>query len=88
MPNCITSSAVRLDQVAANLDHFDPRNGQAQTHRHPGTKHFVGQNANVLWIILELDDVVAAVVAAHQVRLRATPHPANMLDREQHVNGH
>jgi len=39
----------------------------------------------MLGIILELHDIVVAVVAAHQVRLRATPHPAYVFQSPQHV---
>ena len=35
----------------------------------------------MLRIILEFDDVVVAVVAAHQVRLRASPHPTYLFQR-------
>ena len=38
----------------------------------------------MLGIVLEFDDVVSAVVAAHQVGLRAAPHPADMLDGKHH----
>jgi hypothetical protein len=42
-------------------------------------KQFIDQDAPVLRVILELDDVVVAVVAAHQVGLRAATHPAYLL---------
>ena len=50
-----------------------------------GSQQFIDQDAPVLRIILELDDVVVAVVAAHQVRLRAAPHAAYLLQSPQHA---
>ena len=38
----------------------------------------------MLRVILELDDVVSAVVAAHQVRLRSASHPAYVFDGKHH----
>ena len=38
----------------------------------------------MLRIILELYDILTAVIAAHQVRLRATSHAADLLEREHH----
>jgi hypothetical protein len=35
----------------------------------------------MLRIIAKLDHIKMAIVAAHQVTLCATPHPANVLDR-------
>jgi hypothetical protein len=35
----------------------------------------------VLGVVLKLDDVVKAVGAAHEMTLRAAPHPAHVLDR-------
>jgi hypothetical protein len=77
-----------MDQVGANLDDLHPRDGQAQAAGYPSTEHFIGQNADVLWVVLKLNDVILPIVAAHQVRLRATPHSADMLDRKQHVEAH
>jgi hypothetical protein len=57
----------KLDKLAANLDHLHLRNPQTQTTRYLRPEHFVGQNPNVLRIVLEFDDVIASVVAAHQV---------------------
>ena len=62
----------------------DSRHRQPHPRRQPSSKHFVRQNANVLRIILELDDVLAAVIAAHQVRLRAAAHATDVLYRQQH----
>lgn len=39
-------------------------------------KQFIDQHAFVPQVILELHYIVVAVVAAHQMRLRAAPHPA------------
>jgi hypothetical protein len=47
-------------------------------------QYFIRQNSHVLGIVLEFDDVVATVVAAHQVGLRSAAHATNMLDRQQH----
>jgi hypothetical protein len=38
----------------------------------------------MLGIILEFYNIVTAVIAAHQVRLCATSHAADLLDREHH----
>jgi hypothetical protein len=38
----------------------------------------------MLRIILEFDDVVPVVVAAHQLGLRTAPHPPYMLDGQLH----
>jgi len=38
---------------------------------------FINQNAPVLGVIAELYDVIEAVIALQQVRLRATPHLAH-----------
>jgi hypothetical protein len=38
----------------------------------------------MLRIILEFDDVVAIVITAHQMGLRAASHPPDMLDRQSH----
>ena len=58
-------------------------------HRHRQPDHLaqaraqpiVDQHACVLRIVLKLDHVVVAIGAAHQMTLRATAHPANVLDR-------
>jgi hypothetical protein len=50
----------------------------------PCSKQLIDQDSPVLRIILEFDDVVEAVVARHQVRLRAAPHAAYLLQRPQH----
>ena len=73
-----------LDQLARNFDHFGARYGQTHMRRQTCTQHFVRQDAKMLGIILELDDVIAAVIAAHQVRLCAASHPADLLEREDH----
>ncbi len=41
----------------------------------------VDQHSGVLRVVLELDDVVIAVGAAHEMALRAAAHPADMLNR-------
>ena len=38
----------------------------------------------MLWIILEFDDVITFVVAAHEVGLRTPAHSADMLYSEHH----
>jgi hypothetical protein len=38
----------------------------------------------MLRIILEFNDVIAIIVAAHQMGLCAAPHPPDMLDRQSH----
>jgi hypothetical protein len=72
------------NQVIADLDHFDARHRQPQSRRHPRSKHFVRQYPNMLRIILEFYDVTGAVIAAHQVRLRAAAHATDMLYRQRH----
>jgi hypothetical protein len=52
--------------------------------RQPCTQHFIRQDSQMLGVILELDDVIATIVAAHQVSLRAAAHPADLLNREDH----
>ena len=47
-------------------------------------EQFVGQDAGVLRVVLELYDVVVIVGTAHQMRLRSAPHAANVL----HSSGH
>src|SRR5207245_2954818 len=47
----------KLDEFAADLHHLHLRNPQTQTTRYLRAKHFVGQNPNVLRIVLEFDDV-------------------------------
>jgi len=43
------------------------------------------QYAAMLRVILELDDVVVTIGAAHQVRLRAPTHPSYLLQRPRHA---
>ena len=40
----------------------------------------VDQDPRVLWVVLELDDIVIAVGAAHEMTLRATAHATDMLN--------
>ena len=40
----------------------------------------VDQYSGVLRVVLKLDDVVIAVGAAHEMALRATAHPADVLN--------
>src|ERR1700733_6061902 len=73
------------DDFWAHLDHFDLRHAQSQPRRQTCCKHFVRQNPQMLWIVLEFDDVVRLIVAAHQLGLRAAPHPPHMLDGQLHA---
>jgi hypothetical protein len=36
--------------------------------------------SGVLWVVLEFHDVVMAVSAAHEMALRTTAHPADVLN--------
>src|ERR1700761_1487760 len=72
------------DQLVAHLHHFRLRRRQADAPRQPGSEQFVGQDAQALRIVLELDDVIATIRAAHQVRLRSTAHSLHLLDCEHH----
>jgi hypothetical protein len=38
----------------------------------------------MLRVVLKFDDVVSLIVAAHQLGLRASPHPPHMLDGHSH----
>jgi hypothetical protein len=38
----------------------------------------------MLWVILKLHNVIAAIVATHQVSLRTPTHPPDMLDGLNH----
>src|SRR5271167_4475301 len=40
----------------------------------------VDQYSRVLWVVPELNDIVIAVGAAHEMALRATAHPADVLN--------
>src|SRR5271157_1580863 len=40
----------------------------------------VDQDSSVLRVVLELDDIVMAVSAAHEMALRAAAHPADVLN--------
>jgi len=57
----------------------------AQSSCQPGSKQFVDQHARMLRIILELHHVVVAVVATHQMRLRAAPHSSYLFQSPQHA---
>ena len=72
------------DDFRAHLDHLDLRHAQSQPRRQPCCKHFVRQNPQMLRIVLKFDDVVRLIVAAHQLGLRAAPHPPHMLDGQLH----
>jgi hypothetical protein len=37
-----------------------------------------------LWVILKLDDVIPAIIASHQMALRAAAHAPDMLYGEHH----
>jgi len=73
------------DQLLGDGDNLHRDRGQPEARRQPGSKQFVDQDAAMLRIILEFHDVVVAVVAAHQMRLRATPHPAYLFQCRQHA---
>src|ERR1035441_7771148 len=51
-------------------DHFCEARAQPVVNQYPG----------VLRVVPELDDVVVAVGAAHEMALRATAHPADVLN--------
>jgi len=72
------------DQLRADVDHFDLRHGEPQPRPEPRNKHFVRQNPQILRIVLEFDDVVRTVVAAHQMGLRPAPHPPHVLEGQPH----
>ena len=67
------------DQFLLHLNHCHRRRRQPQARRHPGTEHLVHQNPAMLRVILELDHIVVAVRAAHQVRLRSPAHAPYVL---------
>ncbi len=73
------------DNFLAHLDHFHLRHAQSQPRRQTCCKHFVRQNSQMLGIVLEFDDVVPVAIAAHQLGLRAAPHPPHMLDGQLHA---
>ena len=50
-----------------------------------GREPFIDQNATVLWIIEEFDDVEVAVVTFEQMGLRSTAH---FSDQARGVDGH
>ncbi len=60
----------------------DRRIGHRQPYRfcQPRGKQLIGEDSNVLRIILELDDVQMIVGAQHQMRLCSPAHPSKMLD--------
>ncbi len=72
------------NQGFRHLDNRHLRHREPQPGRQLGSKQFVDQNAAMLRVILELDDVIAAVRAAQQVCLRPASHPADVLERVQH----
>lgn len=69
-----------VNQIRSHVHHLGAGDRQAQRHRQPGSKHFIGQNADVLRVVLELGDVVGAVVTAQQMSLGAAAHGADVLE--------
>src|SRR5258708_7828466 len=67
------------NQVFANRNNCPRCRGKPQSSSQPGPKQFIDQDARMLWIILELHDVIVAVVATHQMRLRPASHPPYLL---------
>jgi hypothetical protein len=58
-----------------------------QEFREGGTEEFVGEDSSALRIVRELHNVIAAIGAAHQMRLAAATHPPNFLDGPQRASG-
>src|SRR6185437_2288457 len=73
------------DEPVANFDDFDLRHGQSKPSAQASGKHLIRQYSQVLWIVLELADVVGAIGCAHQMRLRAAAHLADVLYRIEAV---
>lgn len=67
------------DQLLRHLDYFRPHCGKPQSPCQAGSEQFIDQDAPVLRVILKFHYVVEAVVTAHQVGLRATPHSPYLL---------
>ena len=74
------------DQFFAHLDDVRIRHAQTHSRRQTGTEQLIDQDAAVLRVILELDNVVVAVRATHQVRLRAAAHAPYLLKGSQHTS--
>ena len=66
-----------------NFNYFCDRHWQSDLQTQSCCQQVIGQNSDVLRIILELDNVEVAVLNAHQVTLRTPAHSANVLDRNQ-----
>jgi len=75
----------QLDQLPADLDDGYGGGGKAEARCQASSEQLVHQNAEVLRVILEFNDVVVAVRAPHEVRLRASAHPPYVLDGSQHT---
>src|SRR5687767_3571612 len=68
-----------------DLDDRGFRDGDLQVAQKRRRDPFVDKDAPVLRIVLKFDDVEPAVVRFQQVRLRASPHPA---DQTPGADGH
>jgi len=70
------------------VDEGGPGRGDFEVLEELRTEQLVHQNAPVLGIVAELDDVPAAVIGLQQMRLGASSHSSNVPDGgERHRKG-
>ena len=76
-----------IDQPGAYVHNFHNGNRQANTFGYAASEQFICQHPDMLWIVLELNDVVVAILGKHQMALGAPAHRAQMLFNLDHRRG-
>src|SRR5437763_17042446 len=76
-----------LDEPVANFHHFNLRHRQPKATTQARSEHFVGQDADVLGIVLGLYDPVTTIGSSEQMRLCSAAHLANVLHGIKAIHG-
>jgi hypothetical protein len=70
-----------FNQPLIDFHYFSHWHGQSNSFCQPRRQHLIRQHPQMLRIIPKLHDIKIPIGAAHQMSLRPTPHPPNVLNR-------
>ena len=69
-----------MDKAGRNFDECRRCDGEANEHCQTAREHFVGQDANVLGVVLKLNDVTLSVLTTQKVGLGGAAHTSDNLE--------